>query len=114
MPHYEAMGSSWAARTEQGPGASLPGGPDPASLLGLSGHGDSVAFAQLYDTTSSRVFALVLMITRDVTTAEEVTEAVYAHVWQHSGRFDPGAGSALAWILTVARRLAAHDHQASA
>ena len=38
--------------------------------------------------------------------AEQVAHAVYLHAWQHSARYDPSGGSALAWIMTMGHRAA--------
>jgi RNA polymerase sigma-70 factor (ECF subfamily) len=83
--------------------------PAPATVVDLlrrSGRGDETAFAQLYDSTSSRLFGLVLGVVRDVALAEEVAQEAYLRVWRHSARFDPNRGSAVGWIMTTAHRAA--------
>ncbi len=97
-----------------GPGAPAPGetpartlaGPDLAELLRCCARGDEQAFAELYDTTSRRLFGLVLRVVRDHAMSEEVTQEVYLDVWRTSARFDPRRGSALAWLMTIAHRTA--------
>lgn len=37
---------------------------------------------------------------------EETTQEVYLQVWRNAGNYDPAAGSALAWLLTLAHRRA--------
>jgi RNA polymerase sigma-70 factor (ECF subfamily) len=77
-----------------------------AELLRRSGLGDQAAFAAFYDQTCARLFRLVLNVLHDTASAEQVTRAVYLHAWQHSARYDPTGGSALAWIMTMGHRAA--------
>jgi RNA polymerase sigma-70 factor (ECF subfamily) len=87
-------------------GASPRGSGDKEELLVRSGQGDRAAFAELYDATSNRLFGLVLSVTRDVETSEEVARAAYLQVWRQSARYDRDRGSALGWIMTIAHRAA--------
>lgn len=64
---------------------------------------DQLALAKLYDAMAGRVYGLALRITRQVQTAEEVTEDVFWQVWRNAPRFDAARGGAMAWILTMAR-----------
>lgn len=68
--------------------------------------GDEGALGALYDSTSRRVFGLVLNILRDHHAAQEVTLDVYTRVWQQARRFDASRGSAEAWLLTLAHNQA--------
>jgi RNA polymerase sigma-70 factor (ECF subfamily) len=64
---------------------------------------DEAAFAVLYRSVASRVFAQVLRITRDTGCAEEVVEDVFWQVWRQAPRFDPARGCVLAWVRRMAR-----------
>ncbi len=64
---------------------------------------DQQALAELYETMAGRVYGLALRITRQVQTAEEVTEDCFWQVWRQAPRFDPARGAAIAWIMTIAR-----------
>jgi len=64
---------------------------------------DQQALAELYETLAGRVYGLALRITRQVQTAEEVTEDCFWQVWRQAPRFDPARGAAIAWIMTIAR-----------
>lgn len=66
-------------------------------------HRDEQALAALYEVTAGRVYGLALRITRNVQTAEEVTEDAFWQVWRQAPRFDAARGSVVAWILTIAR-----------
>jgi RNA polymerase sigma-70 factor, ECF subfamily len=75
-------------------------------LLRRVGRQDVEAFAQFYDRTRSRVYGLVTRVLRDPGYSEETTQDVYLQVWRNAGGYDPAAGSALAWLLTLAHRRA--------
>lgn len=64
---------------------------------------DEAAFAALYQACVSRVYSVALRITRNAAQAEEVTEDTFWQTWREAPRFDPARGTALAWILTIAR-----------
>ena len=79
---------------------------DLSELLRAAATGDETAFADLYDATSARLYGLVLRVVRDPAQAEEVTQEAFLDVWRASARFDPAAGSAMGWMLTIAHRKA--------
>jgi Sigma-70 region 2 len=66
--------------------------------------GDQTALGTLYDSTSPLVHGLVRRIVGDSGLAEDVTLDVYMQVWQQAKRYDPERGSAMAWLMTLARR----------
>jgi RNA polymerase sigma-70 factor, ECF subfamily len=49
---------------------------------------------------------MVLRVLRDPAQSEEVMQEVLLEVWRSATRFDPSAGSAVAWIMTLAHRRA--------
>ena len=67
---------------------------------------DADAFAAFCDATRSRVFGLVTRVLRDRGYSEETTQEVYLQVWRSAETYDPTAGSALAWLMTLAHRRA--------
>lgn len=97
--HRQAAHSSPARRAlGQRPGA----GPV-AKLVERTAAGDAGAFAELYDTSHSSVFALALHILRDWQLAEEVTLDVYVEVWRAAGRIASERADVMAWLMTLAR-----------
>jgi RNA polymerase sigma-70 factor, ECF subfamily len=75
-------------------------------LLVLVAGGDQKAFEELYGLVSGPVFGLVRRVVRDPAQSEEVAQEVLLELWRSAAKFDPGRGSALSWILTVAHRRA--------
>ena len=76
------------------------------ALLRRVARQDAEAFASFYDTTRARVYGLVTRVLRDPGYSEETTQEVYLQVWRTADNFDPAAGSALAWLMTLAHRRA--------
>jgi RNA polymerase sigma factor (sigma-70 family) len=72
-------------------------------LVSQMAQGQSSAIAQLYDATIARVYSLVRRFSSDDASAQDVTQEVYLQAWQQAGRFDATRGSALAWLLNLAR-----------
>jgi len=98
----EGLETAPVART----GSSSPGKPQEMQLqvwIGQVVRQDETAFAALYEATAGRVYGLALRITRNAELAEEVTEDAFWQVWRQAPRFDPTRGTALSWILTMAR-----------
>jgi RNA polymerase sigma-70 factor (ECF subfamily) len=82
-------------------------------LLGRVAQGDQLAFAELYDRTSSRVFGLVKRLLRDHAQSEEVTQEIFLEIWQTATRYDAGKGGAMSWMLTMTHRRAVDRVRAS-
>ena len=74
--------------------------------MSATARGDHWAFAELYDLTVRRIYGAVLRVLRAPEHAEEVTQEVYAELWQQAARYDPSKGSVISWMCTVARRRA--------
>ena len=68
--------------------------------------GERTAFADFYVLTASRVFAVIVRMLNDRAEAEDVLQEVYTNAWRRADRFDPARGSALTWLVTLARNRA--------
>jgi RNA polymerase sigma-70 factor, ECF subfamily len=65
--------------------------------------GDQRALHSLYEQTHRIVFTLIVRITRNQETAEEVTLDVFYDVWRKASTYDPANGSVVGWIMNQAR-----------
>jgi len=83
---------------------AVPG--DLAGLIRLVARGDAGAFDAVYDQVAATVFGIVRRVIRDPAQSEEVTQDVLLEVWRNAAKFDPGRGSAAAWVTTLAHRRA--------
>jgi RNA polymerase sigma-70 factor (ECF subfamily) len=65
--------------------------------------GDQQALYALYERMHRLVFTLVVRITNDGATAEELTVDVFHDVWRRAAAYDPAGGSVVGWIMNQAR-----------
>ncbi|MEU7895632.1 ECF RNA polymerase sigma factor SigK [Nonomuraea sp. NPDC049152] len=91
-----------STRDRSGDGRS----PGLEELLGRVARGDRASFEQVYEQVAARVFGMVVRVLRDRAQSEEVAQEVLVEVWRNAARYEPGRGSAMAWIMTIAHRRA--------
>jgi RNA polymerase sigma-70 factor, ECF subfamily len=65
--------------------------------------GDELALHSLYERAHRIVFTLIMRITANRETAEELTIDVFHDVWRRASRYDPANGTVLGWIMNQAR-----------
>jgi RNA polymerase sigma-70 factor (ECF subfamily) len=65
--------------------------------------GDQLALHALYQRTHRIVFTLVVRITSNRETAEEVMLDLFHEVWKRASTYDPQGGSVVGWIMNQAR-----------
>jgi len=65
--------------------------------------GDQLALHELYTHTHRIVFTLIVRITRNRETAEELTLDVFHDVWRRAATYDPANGTVVGWIMNQAR-----------
>ena len=65
--------------------------------------GDQLALHALYERAHRIVFTLIMRITCNRETAEELTLDVFYDVWRRASRYDAGNGTVLGWIMNQAR-----------
>ncbi|HEY7929100.1 MAG TPA: sigma-70 family RNA polymerase sigma factor [Steroidobacteraceae bacterium] len=75
-------------------------------LLQQCAHGDQSGFAELYQRTSARLFALCLRMLRDHGAAEDVLQEVFVTVWRSAASFDAARAGAMTWLVTLTRNKA--------
>jgi RNA polymerase sigma-70 factor (ECF subfamily) len=89
-----------------GPGTRESRGAELPVLLERVARGDRDAFEDVCRHIAAPVFGTVRAVVRDPQQSEEVAQEVLVEVWQCACRFDPGRGSAMAWVATIAHRRA--------
>jgi len=65
--------------------------------------GDERALHSLYEQTHRIVFTLIVRITANRETAEEVTLDVFYDVWRKASTYEPANGSVVGWIMNQGR-----------
>jgi RNA polymerase sigma-70 factor (ECF subfamily) len=76
---------------------------DWAALVQSIAAGDQLALHALYERAHRPVFTLVMRITANRETAEELTVDVFHDVWRRASGYDAENGSVLGWIMNQAR-----------
>ena len=74
-----------------------------AGLVRSVARQDQLALHALYERSGRIVFTLVMRITANHETAEEVTLDVFHDVWRRAAAYDPANGTVLGWIMNQAR-----------
>jgi RNA polymerase sigma-70 factor (ECF subfamily) len=76
---------------------------DWVELVQSIARGDQLALHTLYKQTHRIVFTLIVRITSNRETAEELTLDVFHDVWRRAATYNPDNGSVVGWIMNQAR-----------
>jgi RNA polymerase sigma-70 factor (ECF subfamily) len=76
---------------------------DWARLVQSIAAGDQPALHALYERANHIVFTLIMRITANRETAEELTIDVFHDVWRRASTYDAANGTVLGWIMNQAR-----------
>lgn len=77
-----------------------------ADLIARMADRDEAALIALYARTAGTIHACCVRILRDPEEAKDVTSETFWRLWCRASSFRPERCSAMAWIMTIARRLA--------
>ena len=77
-----------------------------AALLAGIARGDRGALERLYSCTSAKLFGVALRILDDRAHAEEAVQETFLTIWRRADTFDPARGTAMTWLMTLARNAA--------
>ncbi len=85
------------------------GRPDDAVLLARIQAGDDRALADIYSQHADLVFGLARRVTRDEQLARDITQEVFAYLWELPGRVDLMRGSLRTYLAVVTHRRAVDE-----
>jgi RNA polymerase sigma-70 factor, ECF subfamily len=109
LPGDDDLPTSWCLLTRVPATAPAPpavGGPDRSrdrALLARVAAGDVAALRAVYDAHAPRAMAIAVRILHSTEEAEDVVQETFIELWRRSAQFDGARGSAVAWIVTIAR-----------
>src|SRR5947209_2932363 len=76
---------------------------DWVALVQAIAAGDQLALHALYERAHRIVFTLIMRMTANRETAEELTIDVFHDIWRRASRYDAENGTVLGWIMNQAR-----------
>lgn len=76
------------------------------ALIAQTALGSQTAFAELYDATSGKLFAVCLRVLTERAAAEDAMQETYVKVWKNAGRYQVTGHSPMTWLITIARNTA--------
>ena len=74
-----------------------------AELLARTALGDRKAFAELYEATRAKLFAVSLRIVREGALAEEVLQDSFVNVWNHAADYAQARSAPTTWMTAIVR-----------
>ena len=74
-----------------------------ANLLSQCGLGNRKAFAELYDSTKSKLFAVSLRIVRERHIAEEVLQDSFVNIWNNAAKYATAKSAPMTWMTAIVR-----------
>ena len=101
--HMHVVGAS-LLESEDSTSARQEGGREHlVQLLKDTAEGSRASFAELYALTSPKLYSLAYGILRSSGEAEDVLQEIYVAIWQRADQFDSGRGTAMTWLISLAR-----------
>jgi len=81
--------------------------PDEMShLLAQLADGKRSSMRLLYEATAPQLFAIIIKVTRERSSAEDILQETYIKIWNNAAGYDPGKAQPFAWLATIARNSA--------
>lgn len=72
-------------------------------LISATAQGDKKAFAQLYENTSSKLFAISLKMLTNRAQAEEVLQDAFVKIWHNASEYNSTKGTVISWMISIVR-----------
>lgn len=82
----------------------MPSGSRVVSLLQRIASGDAGAVSECLDRYGGIVWSLARRFSRGQPDAEDAAQEIFVDLWKSAARFDPAAGSEVAFVAMIARR----------
>jgi RNA polymerase sigma-70 factor (ECF subfamily) len=82
----------------------MPIGSSPSSLLQRIAGGDAGAVSECIERYGGVVWSLARRFSRGQPEAEDAAQEIFVDIWKSASRFDPLAGSEIAFVAMIARR----------
>lgn len=74
-----------------------------AALLAQCGMGNRAAFAELYEASKSKLFAVSLRIVRERHVAEEVLQDSFVNIWNNAAKYAAARSAPMTWMTAIVR-----------
>jgi RNA polymerase sigma factor (sigma-70 family) len=74
-----------------------------ADLIGALARGSEPALKRLYELQSRRLYGIALRIVHRPEVANDVLQDAFVQIWRNAAGFDPGHGTAEAWLAGIVR-----------
>jgi RNA polymerase sigma factor (sigma-70 family) len=73
------------------------------SLLISTSRGDRKAFEQIYQNTSSQLFAISLKMLKNRALAEEALQDAFVKIWHNASEYQSDKGVVISWMISIIR-----------
>lgn len=74
-----------------------------ADLLAACGRRDRLAFARLYQATSSQLFGVAIRMLRREDLAEEILQECYVSIWNNAAGYSAALSAPMTWMTSIVR-----------
>ena len=82
-----------------------------ADLVRRCRSGDGVAWEEIVQSYSRRIFNLAYRFTSNVSSAEDLTQEVFVRIYNSLDKFNPKQGNLSNWLMRLARNLIIDDYR---
>ncbi len=72
-------------------------------LLCSTAQGDKHAFANLYQQTNGKLFAITLNMLTNRAHAEEVLQEAFIKIWHNASEYNSSKGTVISWMISIVR-----------
>lgn len=72
-------------------------------LLSATAKGNKLAFEQLYQSTSGKLFAISLKMLGNRAQAEEALQDAFVKIWHNASDYQASKGAVLSWMMSIIR-----------